>query len=131
MLLAPESSRKTHGRSVSVLDWPRKTQLRHGKPRRRQDVDDSLDQRVLSEFQNALEKDTHFCGRRELIRVRVRRGVLRLSGVLPTYFLKQLVQCIARRVRGIKRIVNRIGVFEPADAQALSAIWRERIHPNN
>ncbi len=85
------------------------------------------DHRLLTAFQRALHEDGHFCGRQDVVHAQVRNGILRITGALPTYFLKQLVQSIARRVSGIKRIVNCISVFEPNCDRSLDPVWRERI----
>jgi hypothetical protein len=44
-----------------------------------------------------------------------RGGVLVLRGRLPTYYLKQMAQeVVARQVKGVGRLENRIEVVQPA-----------------
>jgi osmotically-inducible protein OsmY len=48
------------------------------------------------------------------INVEERHGVLTLSGRMPNFFLKQMAQTAVAGVEGVKRIINRIDVVEPA-----------------
>lgn len=47
--------------------------------------------------------------------VHVVDGMVRLEGVLPSYFAKQLAQEIARHVPGVKQIENAIEVLRRMD----------------
>jgi hypothetical protein len=44
------------------------------------------------------------------VAVDYRNGVVTLRGVLPSYYLKQVAQCVVQRVAGIRRIDNFVEV---------------------
>ena len=44
-------------------------------------------------------------------------GTLVLSGTLPTYYLKQLLQTALRDIDGVQRIVNRVQVVTPSSSK--------------
>lgn len=48
------------------------------------------------------------------IRVEERYGVITLLGIVSNFHHKQVAQAAAAKVEGVKRIVNRIEVLEPA-----------------
>jgi hypothetical protein len=83
------------------------------------------ERQCLSNWQTMLENCHHFRGRAHCIRSQFRRGVLRLSGVLPTWYLKQLLQNLAAQCPGVKRVVNRVHVFEPSLSAASRDVKRE------
>lgn len=60
-----------------------------------------------------LEHHPHFRGRLESLSIDQRGRVLYLSGQLPTFYLKQLVQEILRRLPGVQSIRNEIVVISP------------------
>lgn len=65
---------------------------------------------VATVFQRQLEKHPQFRGRGRLVYSEFHDGVLRLSGCLPSFYLKQQVQALAHRTPGVSRVVNRIDV---------------------
>jgi osmotically-inducible protein OsmY len=50
-------------------------------------------------------------------------GTATLRGAVPTFYLKQLAQTLARQMQGVKQIVNRIDV-EPWEASDEEHRWR-------
>jgi hypothetical protein len=53
------------------------------------------------------------------VRCEFRDGLLRLSGCLPTQYLKQVAQAVVADVEGIVTVVNEIEVVtRPADSEA-------------
>lgn len=60
-----------------------------------------------------LENHPHFRGRLESLSINQRGRTLYLSGQLPTFYLKQLVQEILRRLPGVNGIRNEIVVVSP------------------
>jgi osmotically-inducible protein OsmY len=79
--------------SVSLLDELRHSSLREQARRR-------------------LSQSPYYVVRK--IHVEERQGVLTLTGRTPNYYLKQMAQTAVAGVEGVKRIVNRIDVVEPA-----------------
>jgi len=61
-----------------------------------------------------LASHPHFLGRTRWIRFTVRNKCLYLSGMLPTFYLKQIAQEALRELDGIDRIENRITVANPS-----------------
>ena len=61
----------------------------------------------------ALERHPHFRGRSDWVKCTCNNGQLVLEGLLPTYYLKQLVQEILRNHSGVTRVDNRIEVANP------------------
>ena len=78
-----------------------------------------------AEFRQRLENHPHFRGRSRWIQARSRGGVLRLGGCLPSFYLKQLVQTIARTVPNIQRVVNRIAVQDACGVSLPPGVIRE------
>lgn len=80
---------------------------------------------AASEFRSRLENHPHFRGRSKWVQARARGGVLRLSGCLPSFYLKQLVQAVARNVPNIQRVVNRICVRDTCGVIPSQSVIRE------
>lgn len=59
----------------------------------------------------ALDAHPHFRGRTNTIRMECRHHTLVLTGRLPSFYLKQLLQEVLRRVDGVDRIDNRVDVI--------------------
>jgi hypothetical protein len=57
-----------------------------------------------------LEQHPHFRGRLSGLSIEQRGKSLRLSGRLPTFYLKQLIQETVRHIPGVQRIHNEIAV---------------------
>lgn len=60
-----------------------------------------------------LESHPHFRGRVDGVRIDHEGGNLYLSGRLPTFYLKQLVQEAVRHVPGVDFVYNEIDVVNP------------------
>jgi len=65
---------------------------------------------VVSSIRERLDKHPHFRGRCHLIQIRSNGDSLVLSGRVPTYYLKQLLQEAVKLVPDIGDIDNRIEV---------------------
>ena len=59
----------------------------------------------------ALDAHPHFRGRTNTIRIECRRDTLILTGRLPSFYLKQLLQEALRGVDGVGRIDNHVAVI--------------------
>ena len=68
---------------------------------------------LIDDARQRLEQHPHFRGRAETISISQRGKTLYLSGQLPTFYLKQLVQEIVRRLPGVQHIRNEIDVISP------------------
>ena len=68
---------------------------------------------VVSLIRERLDKHPHFRGRTHLIQVRANGGSLVLSGRVPTYYLKQLLQEVVKLLPDIREIDNRVDVQWP------------------
>ena len=60
-----------------------------------------------------LEHHPHFRGRLAGVRIQQRGRMLVLSGRLPTFYLKQLVQEAVRHLPGVESVRNDIDVVSP------------------
>lgn len=65
-----------------------------------------------------LARHPHFRGRSDCVHLSGVEGDLTVDGVLPSFYLKQLVQRVLRDVPGVVRINNRVLV---ANVQGLSS----------
>jgi hypothetical protein len=57
----------------------------------------------------ALNRHPHFCGRVDLFKLEWAEDVLIVKGTVPTYYLKQLLHNLLKKVDGV-RIDNRVDV---------------------
>jgi len=57
-----------------------------------------------------LDGHCHFRGRVDGFRFEHRDGVLTVRGRVPTFYLKQLLQTILKRVDGVQRVNNQVDV---------------------
>lgn len=78
---------------------------------------------VTNTFLRQLEKHPQFRGRGRLVYSEFHDGVLRLSGCLPSFYLKQQVQALAHRTPGVTRVVNRINVRDAVGRDAELETW--------
>lgn len=69
----------------------------------------------------ALAAHSHFRGRADHFVLLASAETLVVSGAVPTFYLKQLLQSILRRVAGVERVQNRVAVINP---QGISIIPR-------
>lgn len=67
--------------------------------------------RVERNATQALDAHPHFCGRSDTIRIECRHDTLILTGRLPSFYLKQLLQEALRGVDGVGKIDNRVDVI--------------------
>jgi hypothetical protein len=65
-----------------------------------------------------LSNHPHFRGRADRFRLELCDGALVVEGIVPSFYLKQLLQHVLRHVRGVKRIENRVAVV---NARGLSS----------
>ena len=68
---------------------------------------------VVSSIRERLDKHPHFRGRCHLIQIRSNGSSLVLSGRVPTYYLKQLLQELLKSHPDIGNIDNRVDVQWP------------------
>jgi len=68
---------------------------------------------LIDSVRQQLESHPHFRGRLEALSIDQRGKTLYLSGQLPTFYLKQLVQEIVRHLPGVQSIRNDIAVISP------------------
>ncbi|MBA4107319.1 MAG: hypothetical protein C0485_16360 [Pirellula sp.] len=57
-----------------------------------------------------LANHPHFRGRADRFRLELCDGALVVEGVVPSFYLKQLLQQVLRNVRGVRQIQNRVAV---------------------
>jgi hypothetical protein len=62
----------------------------------------------------SLERHPHFRGRMSALRIEQRGRTLCLTGRLPTFYLKQLVQETIRHIPGVHGVLNEISVVNAA-----------------
>jgi osmotically-inducible protein OsmY len=79
---------------------------------------------VEAAFLRELDRHPHFRGRGDWVQVRFGQGTLRLSGTLPTFYLKQLAQAIAHRLPSVVRVVNRIEVHNLVSGNQRLETWK-------
>ena len=68
---------------------------------------------VVSLVRERLDKHPHFRGRTHMFQIRSNGESLVLSGRVPTYYLKQLLQEVVKLVPDIGNIDNRVDVQRP------------------
>jgi hypothetical protein len=68
-----------------------------------------------------LEHHPHFRGRLGGLRIEHRGKTLQLSGRLPTFYLKQLVQEAVRHLPGVQNVRNDIDVVSPYGVSSVRA----------
>jgi hypothetical protein len=68
---------------------------------------------LSSAARQQLERHPHFRGRVDALSIDQRGKTLHLAGQLPTFYLKQLVQEVVRRLPGVQNIRNEIVVISP------------------
>ena len=77
---------------------------------------------LIDAVREQLENHPHFRGRLETLSIDQRGKTLYLSGQLPTFYLKQLVQEIIRRLPGVQSVRNEIDVISPYGVSSEPAI---------
>ena len=87
-------------------------------------LDDTALGDVSMAFRRQLEQHPQFRGRGRFVYSEFHDGVLRLSGCLPSFYLKQQVQALAHRTAGVSRVVNRIDVRDAVSRDCeLETCW--------
>ncbi len=71
---------------------------------------DSQVNSVVSSIRERLDKHPHFRGRGHLIQIKSNGDSVVVSGRVPTYYLKQLLQEVMKLVPDIGKIDNRLDV---------------------
>jgi len=69
---------------------------------------------ILCEARERLVRNAHFHGRANCIRIDEEDGTLVLTGRLPSYYLKQILQTVLRDLDGVSEIRNDVDVTYPA-----------------
>jgi osmotically-inducible protein OsmY len=85
-----------------------------------------------SDFPEAVEAEIRDCGAlrsyAKAIHVEMNDGTLSLSGHLPSYYLKQMLQTVVQRVPGVLHIQNQVEVASEYVLGAIGTRRRELIH---
>lgn len=68
---------------------------------------------TVSLIRERLERHPHFRGRSTLLEIELIEETIVLSGCLPTYYLKQLLQEVIRLTPAVTTIDNRVTVMRP------------------
>jgi len=71
----------------------------------------AMDAALVQEAHRRLDRHHLFRGRTGSIQIDIDDGVLILSGRLPSFYLKQVLQTDLRQMPGIRRIENRVEVL--------------------
>ncbi len=79
---------------------------------------------VARRFLDRLEAHPHFQARSQWIHPDFQDGTLRLDGCLPTFYLKQIVQMIAHRTPGVRRVLNHIEVRDCLQGNCALESWQ-------
>jgi osmotically-inducible protein OsmY len=85
-----------------------------------------------SDFPEAVEAEIRDCGAlrsyAKAIHAEMEDGTLTLTGILPSYFLKQMLQTVVQRVPGVLHIRNQVEVANEYVLGAIGKKRRELIH---
>ena len=74
---------------------------------------DSPSAALVFSIRERLEQHPHFRGRTSLVQIELDEGTIVLSGRLPSYYLKQLLQEALKPMTGVVDIDNRVFVMWP------------------
>ncbi len=66
---------------------------------------------IAALIREQLEQNPHFRGRTRLLEIESIGGSVVISGRLPTYYLKQLLQEAIKRIPDVERIDNQVEVL--------------------
>lgn len=69
------------------------------------------DEELAARARTMLEQHPHFIGRTDVIEFESKRGTLRVSGCLPTYYLKQMLQHALINLEGLEQLQNDVQVY--------------------
>lgn len=99
----------THGGKESASD-PMFDVVSPRSVERRQEDEDAPDNEIVLLIRKRLEQHPHFRGRASQFQIEMTGGAIVLSGRLPTYYLKQLLQEVVKKVPDVAQIENRVEV---------------------
>jgi osmotically-inducible protein OsmY len=68
---------------------------------------------IVSSIRERLEQHPHFRGRASLLTIESIDGSIVVSGRLPSYYLKQLLQEAIKEIPGVEKIDNHVDVVWP------------------
>jgi len=74
---------------------------------------------VVVEAERRLHESHHFRGRCRNVDVDYESGVLVVSGAVPSFYLKQVLQSLLRNIDGVHRVENRVDVVS---SEGLSSV---------
>ncbi|MFW6170110.1 MAG: BON domain-containing protein [Planctomycetota bacterium] len=79
-------------------------------------IDEAVDgaDDVLNRVKRALAHSCHFTRHWREIAIDYEDGVVTLRGTVPSFYLKQVLQSIVKKVPGVDRIDNRVDVVSAA-----------------
>lgn len=66
---------------------------------------------VVERTKQLIDQHPHFRGRGHLFEFVFTDGVLMISGRVPTFYLKQLLQHAVQRVQGVRQVNCRVDVY--------------------
>jgi osmotically-inducible protein OsmY len=85
-----------------------------------------------SDFPEVVEAEVRDCGAlrsyAKAIHAEMEDGTLTLTGTLPSYYLKQMLQTVVQRVPGVLHIRNQVEVANDYVLGAIGTRRRELIH---
>jgi len=64
----------------------------------------------IEQVRQELDRHCHFRGRVDGFQFEHQEGILTVRGRVPTFYLKQLLQTVLKRVDGVERINNQVDV---------------------
>jgi hypothetical protein len=76
---------------------------------------------VIEAARAALAEHTHFRGRAACFELSVYEDSLVIEGAAPSFYLKQLLQTVLKKVDGVQRVCNHVAVVSP---RGLSSVPR-------
>ena len=101
---------KLGGQAAAAPTVPADSSLASGAGR---DNGDSPSAAIVLLIRERLEQHPHFRGRTSLLEIELVEGATVLSGRLPSYYLKQLLQEAVRLMPGVVDIDNRVLIMWP------------------
>jgi hypothetical protein len=66
---------------------------------------------IQSQARVLLESHAHFRGRSGTFEFDYRAGILTVRGAVPTYYLKQMLQCALSNLEGVRVVENKVTVM--------------------
>jgi osmotically-inducible protein OsmY len=84
-----------------------------GKLKRQPEGERCRPDRLAGAARECIARHAHFRGREELFHVTEQNGSLIVEGVVPSFFLKQVLQTLLQRLEGVRSVDNRVTVRSP------------------